>query len=184
LTRWGSSPPDEELLRKLRDEANAMAVPDRVETDDLPLTDKESTDEESMNGETTDEESMETGTQATQLTDDESVDDSDPAESDYESYEEREEPTLDLRQPGYVSIFRAWSSWEYYRIAVKPRDGDTPAKIVSITWDPNEYPPLSWREGDPGPDTSEETAKREVVILCRAEYHLGCDLEAAPESWI
>ncbi|KAK4110395.1 hypothetical protein N656DRAFT_831000 [Canariomyces notabilis] len=166
----------------MRDGPGALA--NRVLMNEQPI-DEELTDEESMDEKSTDGESKDP--QATQWTDEESVDE-DPApveEWDYESEPENDdddEPsTLDLHESGYMSIVRAWSSSEHYRIAVKPRDGDTSAKIVSITWDPNEHPAISLRKEAPGPGTSEEVAKREVVILCRAEHHLGCHLEAAPE---
>jgi hypothetical protein len=172
------------------DSIGDWAVADNVPTNELPTdeesTDAESVDEESMDATLTDEESKDP--QDTQLTDEESVDE-DPAPAPLEDWHfdsedddsDDEPPTLDLHQPGYMSIVRAWTGIETYRFYVKPREGDTSAKIVFITWDPNQYPAISLVNEDAGPGTSEETAKREVVLMCRAEHHLDCDLEAAPE---
>ncbi|GAB1312060.1 hypothetical protein MFIFM68171_02270 [Madurella fahalii] len=106
------------------------------------LTDKELTDEELM-----DELLMDEATTGEALTD---------------------EATLDLDQGGNISIRRSWTNKELYRLAVKPSEGGTSAKIEAITWEQNQ-----------GDRISEEQAKIDAVILCR--QILECDFAAAPD---
>ncbi|KAF3771416.1 hypothetical protein M406DRAFT_354853 [Cryphonectria parasitica EP155] len=85
-----------------------------------------------------------------------------------------EEPTTPLfdeallHQAGDISIRRTWTNWELYRLAIKPSDGSTSAKIESITWEQNQ-----------GTHTSEEQAKVDAVLLCRSIAE--CDLTEAPD---
>lgn len=73
-----------------------------------------------------------------------------------------------------VSIRYAWSNTEWWRLVVKSRsaaDGDAgTAKIETITWGQNRHD---------GKHTTEEQAKIDVVLKCRA--WLGCDIDAAPD---
>lgn len=73
-----------------------------------------------------------------------------------------------------ISIRRAWSNTEWWRLVVKSRsaaDGDAgTAEIEAITWGQN---------GHNDQHTSEEQAKIDVVLKCR--IWLGCDIDAAPD---
>lgn len=73
-----------------------------------------------------------------------------------------------------ISIRHAWSDTEWWRLVVKSRsaaDGNAgTAKIEAITWGQN---------GHNGQHTTEEQAKIDVVLKCRA--WLGCDINAAPD---
>lgn len=73
-----------------------------------------------------------------------------------------------------ISIRRAWSNTEWWRLVVKSRsaaDGDAgTAEIEAITWG---------QSGHDGQHTTEEQAKIDVVLKCRA--WLGCDIDAAPD---
>ncbi|CZR63126.1 uncharacterized protein PAC_13023 [Phialocephala subalpina] len=109
---------------------------------DEATTDKELTDEELM-----DEELMDEATTDETLTD---------------------KATLDLDQGGNISIRRSWTNKELYRLAVKPSEGGTSAKIEAITW-----------EQIQGDRISEEQAKIDAVILCK--HILKCDFAAAPD---
>lgn len=80
-----------------------------------------------------------------------------------------EVPIDEHRQGGHISIRRAWTSTENYRLAltVQPSDSGFDKKIEAITW--------VQRQGH----TSKEQAKTDVIILCRSQ--LGCSLDAAPD---
>lgn len=73
-----------------------------------------------------------------------------------------------------ISIRRAWSNTEYWRLVVKSRsaaDGHAgTAKIEAITWGQN---------GHYEQQTTEKQAKMDVVLKCRA--WLGCDIDAVPD---
>ena len=75
----------------------------------------------------------------------------------------------DLRQGGHISIRRAWTNTENYRLVltVQPSESGLDKKIEAITWEQGQG------------HTSEEQAKTDVIILCRS--HLGCCLAAAPD---
>lgn len=96
-----------------------------------------------------------------------------------ESYElEREqnaaarEAALKLDEGGNISIRRAWSNTEHYRLVVKPSSGAGSdgaaaagtAEIKAITWDQNLH----------GEHISEEQAKVDAVLMCRSQ--LECEI--------
>ncbi|PSS27712.1 hypothetical protein M430DRAFT_157856 [Amorphotheca resinae ATCC 22711] len=127
------------------------------------MTDEELADEATTtNGATTDE-----ATTDKELTDEELIDEllMDEATTD-EALTDK--ATLDLDQDGNISIRRSWTNKELYRLAVKPSEGGTSAKIEAITWEQNQ-----------GDRISEEQAKIDAVILCR--QILECDFAAAPD---
>jgi tetrahydromethanopterin S-methyltransferase subunit H len=135
------------------------------------MTDEELADEATTNGATTDEattdEATDEATTDKELTDEELMDE---LLMDEEATDEAltDEATLDLDQGGNISIRRSWTNKELYRLAVKPSEGGTSAKIEAITWEQNQ-----------GDRISEEQARIDAVILCR--QILECDFAAAPD---
>lgn len=76
---------------------------------------------------------------------------------------------LRLDEGGNISIRRSWyPKQERYRLAVKPNEDGTGAKIETITWEQNQSRYIS-----------EEQAKIDVVLVCR--QNMECEFAAAPD---
>ncbi|KAF8854025.1 hypothetical protein BDZ45DRAFT_729062 [Acephala macrosclerotiorum] len=133
---------DKWIFKAMADEATTNGATTDGATTDEATADKELTDEELTDEELTDEELM-----------DELL---------------MDEAALDLDQGGNISIRRSWTNKELYRLAVKPSEGGTSAKIEAITWEQNQRDRIS-----------EEQAKIDAIILCR--QILECDFAAAPD---
>ena len=151
---WGLSISDADFA-KLKRGVRARDMDDKWVFKDM--TDEELADEATTNGATTDEATTDEPTTDDELTYEELM--AEPT---------TDEATVDLDQGGNISIRRSWTNRELYRLAVKPSEGGTSAKIEAITWEQN-Y----------GDHISEEQAKIDAVILCR--HICECDFAAAPD---
>lgn len=82
-----------------------------------------------------------------------------------------EEGPVDLTKSAKISIIRAWTNQELYRLLIKPANSEagTSAEIEAIIWSMNFL----------GERLTEEQAKIDVVIMCR--HMVDCDFAAAPE---
>ena len=166
---WGLSISDADFA-KLKRGVRARDMDDKWVFKDM--TDEELADEATTNGATTNGATTNGATMNGATTNGATTDE--PTTDDELTYEElmaeptTDEATVDLDQGGNISIRRSWTNRELYRLAIKPSEGGTSAKIEAITWEQN-Y----------GDHISEEQAKIDAVILCR--HICECDFAAAPD---
>lgn len=169
---WGLSISDADFARLKRgvrardmdDKWVFMAMSDEELAEEATASNAETTDSATAN----DQQTTDAATTDTEPTDDELMEAMLADEAAAAEQALADEAPLDLTQGANICIRRTWTSKEFYRLVVRPREGATSANIEAITWEQ--------KQGD---HISEEQAKIDVVILCR--QILGCDFAAAPD---
>lgn len=143
---------DEELLDELSAEENATTE-DKTTADQVPNTELK-TDDELL------DEYIELEEEEPSWVQEEWTEKAPPARAVTEK---------DMAVGGNISIRRAWTNIELYRLvlSVQPGEDVVSRKIEAIVWAEDLH-------------LSEEEAKTDVILLCRS--HLECDLAAAPDD--